>query len=150
MSWITDTFQNISASILRHSSWLKGCIQLLHFPHWGRVWNPRASSEFGANHEFGATLKQLIVPGNLRACLCVGEGDRVTWLDYRPALIAHNIFRLTKLNQHAFHINDSVYLVGLWRSESRIDHWIIWNLTPINQLGFSKIILLQTALPPSP
>ena len=41
-------------------------------------------------------------------------------------------------------------LLGLRRSESRIDHWIVWELTPINPLRFSEINLFTDCSPAQP
>ena len=40
--------------------------------------------------------------------------------------------------------------VGLRLSESRIDYWIVWELTPINRLRFSKINLYIDCSPTQP
>ena len=52
------------------------------------------------------------------------------------------------------HQATSQYLSQCWlgrqRSESRIDHWIVWELTPINRLQFSKIDLFTDCSPAQP
>ena len=42
--------------------------------------NYGAGRDFEVGPEFGATRKQPIIPGNLRARSCADEEDRVTWL----------------------------------------------------------------------
>ena len=42
----------------------------------------------------------------------------------------------------------SISKLGLRQSESRIDQWIIWELTPISRLRFSKIYLFTDCSPP--
>ena len=44
-------------------------------------------------------------------------------------------------------VTKSISKLGLRRSESRIDHWIIWELAPISRLRFSKIDLFTDCSP---